>query len=83
MDDGLDMTEAVRAALPSIVQMNAQKQMAEVEASQDPNLQGPAGGGGQPAAAPVAPGAPAGGNVNAMVPNIPPSKSYGLPQNGV
>jgi hypothetical protein len=83
MDDGLDMSEAVRAALPSIVQMNAQKQMAEVEASQDPNLQGPAGGGGQPAAAPVAPGAPAGGNVNAMVPNIPPSKSYGLPQNGV
>ena len=83
MDDGLDMTEAVRAALPSIVQMNAQKQMAEVEASQDPNLQGPAGGGGQPAAAPVAPGAPAGGNVNAMVPNIPPSKSYGLPRNGV
>ena len=83
MDDGLDMTEAVRAALPSIVQMNAQKQMAEVEASQDPNLQGPAGGGGQPMAAPVAPGAPAGGNVNAMVPNIPPSKSYGIPQNGV
>ncbi len=83
MDDGLDMTEAVRAALPSIVQMNAQKQMAEVEASQDPNLQGPAGGGGQPAAAPVAPGAPAGGNVNAQVPNIPPSKSYGIPQNGV
>lgn len=83
MDDGLDMTEAVRAALPSIVQMNAQKQMAEVEASQDPNLQGPAGGGGQPTAAPVAPGAPAGGNVNAQVPNIPPSKSYGIPQNGV
>lgn len=83
MDDGLDMTEAVRAALPSIVQMNAQKQMAEVEASQDPNLQGPAGGGGQPMAAPVAPGAPAGGNVNAQVPNIPPSKSYGIPQNGV
>jgi len=83
MDDGLDMSEAVRAALPSIVQMNAQKQMAEVEASQDPNLQGPAGGGGQPAAAPVAPGAPAGGNINAQVPNVPVSKSYGLPQKGV
>lgn len=83
MDDGLDMSEAVRAALPSIVQMNAQKQMAEVEASQDPNLQGPAGGGGQPAGAPVAPGAPAGGNINAQVPNVPVSKSYGLPQKGV
>jgi hypothetical protein len=83
MDDGLDLTEAVRAALPSIVQMNAQKQMAEIEASQDPNMQGAAGG--QPAAPDLAPGAPAGGNVNvnAQVPNIPPSKSYGLPQNGV
>jgi hypothetical protein len=83
MDDGLDLTEAVRAALPSIVQMNAQKQMAEIEASQDPNMQGAAGG--APSAAPVAPGAPAGGNVNVnpQVPNIPPSKSYGLPQNGV
>lgn len=82
MDDGLDMSEAVRAALPSIVQMNAQKQMAQVDPAADPNMQGPAGG-GMPAEAPVAPGAPAGGNVNAMVPNIPPSKSYGLPQNGV
>jgi hypothetical protein len=83
MDDGLDLTEAVRAALPSIVQMNAQKQMAEIEASQDPNMQGAAGG--QPAAPDLAPGAPAGGNVNVnpQVPNIPPSKSYGLPQNGV
>lgn len=82
MDDGLDMSEAVRAALPSIVQMNAQKQMAQVDPATDPNMQGPAGG-GMPAEAPVAPGAPAGGNVNAGVPNIPPSKSYGLPQNGV
>jgi len=82
MDDGLDMSEAVRAALPSIVQMNAQKQMAQVDPAADPNMQGPAGG-GMPAEAPVAPGAPAGGNVNAQVPNIPPSKSYGLPQNGV
>ncbi|CAB4139273.1 hypothetical protein UFOVP807_9 [uncultured Caudovirales phage] len=81
MDDGLDMSEAVRAALPSIVQMNAQKQMAEVEASQDPNLQGPAGG--QPAAPAMAPGAPGGGNANAQVPNIPQPKMYGIPQNGV
>ena len=83
MDDGLDMSEAVRAALPSIVQMNAQKQMAEIEASQDPNMQGAAGG--QPAAPDLAPGAPAGGNVNVnpQVPNIPQPKMYGVPQNGV
>ena len=55
MDDGMDITDAIRAALPSIVAMNAQKQLAQGDPASDPNAQGPAGG------ANVAPGPMAAG----------------------
>jgi hypothetical protein len=54
LDDGLDITDAIRAALPSIVAQNAQKQLATGDPSTDPTLQG---GAGVTNAAP-APGAP-------------------------
>ena len=40
MDDGMDITDAIRAALPSIVAMNAQKQLAQGDPAADPNAQG-------------------------------------------
>lgn len=73
MDDGVDLTEAVKAAIPSIVQQNAQKQMGEAQMAG-----GPAAMGGAPMPAPEAgaPGAPGGGN--AQVPNMPQPKMYGI-----
>jgi hypothetical protein len=57
MDDGMDITDAIRAALPSIVAMNAQKQLAPGgDPAADPNLQGSAGA-TNVAPAPGAPGA--------------------------
>lgn len=57
MDDGMDVTDAIRAALPSIVAMNAQKQLAPSgDPAADPNLQGGAGA-TNVAPAPGAPGA--------------------------
>jgi hypothetical protein len=57
MDDGMDITDAIRAALPSIVAMNAQKQLAPAgDPAADPNLQGGAGA-TNVAPAPGAPGA--------------------------
>jgi hypothetical protein len=57
MDDGMDVTDAIRAALPSIVAMNAQKQLAPTgDPASDPNLQGAAGA-SNVAPAPGAPGA--------------------------
>lgn len=56
MDDGMDITDAIRAALPSIVAMNAQKQLAQGDPASDPNLQGAAGA-TNVAPAPGAPGA--------------------------
>lgn len=75
MDDGIDLTEAVKAAIPSIVQQNAQKQMGEAQMAGGPAAQG---GAPMPAPEAAAPGAPAGGN--AQVPNMPQPKMYGLPQ---
>lgn len=43
LDDGLDITDAIRAALPSIVAQNAQKQVATGDPASDPNAQGAAG----------------------------------------
>lgn len=56
MDDGMDITDAIRAALPSIVAMNAQKQLAQGDPASDPNMQGAAGA-TNVAPAPGAPGA--------------------------
>jgi len=56
LDDGLDITDAIRAALPSIVAQNAQKQLATGDPSTDPASQGGAGA-ANVAPAPGAPGA--------------------------
>ena len=81
MDDGLDLSEAVKAALPSIIQMNAQKQMAQADPAADPNMQGAMGG--TPGQVGAAPGAPVGAP-SAQAPNVPQPKMYGVPgpQNG-
>jgi hypothetical protein len=52
----MDITDAIRAALPSIVAMNAQKQLAQGDPASDPNMQGAAGA-TNVAPAPGAPGA--------------------------
>jgi hypothetical protein len=44
LDDGLDVTDALRAALPSIVAQNAQKQLPTGDPATDPNAQGGMGG---------------------------------------
>lgn len=44
LDDGLDVTDALRAALPSIVAQNAQKQLPTGNPATDPNSQGGQGG---------------------------------------
>lgn len=55
LDDGLDIKDAIRAALPSIVAMNAAKnlgaqvQVSTGDASSDPNQQGIQGGNNTPA----------------------------------
>jgi hypothetical protein len=74
MDDGIDLAEAVKSAIPSIVQQNAQKQMGEAQMAGGPAAQG---GAPMPGPEAAAPGAPAGGN--AEVPNMPQPKMYGLP----
>jgi hypothetical protein len=51
MDDGLDLTDAIRATLPSIVAMNAQKQMPTGDPASDPNAQGGQGGQNGPSGA--------------------------------
>jgi hypothetical protein len=56
MDDGMDITDAIRAALPSIVAMNAQKQLAQGDPAADPNAQGLAGA-ANVGPGPMAPGA--------------------------
>jgi hypothetical protein len=71
LDDGMDITDAIRAALPSIVAQNAQKQLATGDPMSDPNSQG--GMGGQNA--PVPPEA-AGTNGPQMTPSS-------IRQNGV
>ena len=80
MDDGIDLTEAVKAAIPSIVAQNAQKEMGGAPGGAPGGMGGPAaqGGASMPGPEAAAPGAPSGGNAN--VPNMPPAKSYGIPK---
>lgn len=56
LDDSMDVSDAIRAALPSIVAQNAQKQVATGDPMTDPAAQGGAGG-NNVAPAPGAPGA--------------------------
>lgn len=56
LDDGMDISDAIRAALPSIVAQNAQKQLPTGNPMTDPASQGLAGG-NNVAPAPGAPGA--------------------------
>ena len=44
LDDGMDLADAIRGALPSIVAQNAQKQVATGDPATDPNAQGVQGG---------------------------------------
>ena len=74
LDDGMDVTEAIKSALPSIMAQNAQKQLPTGNPATDPNAQGGQGAanatqGGQ------APGNPAG----VQVPNVPPANLYNEP----
>jgi len=74
MDDGMDLQDAIGSSLPSIVAMNAQKQLATGNISSDPNAQGQEGAGNVAPAA-GAPGAPGGG----QVPNVPQADLYNAP----
>lgn len=77
MDDGLDLSEAIKAAIPSIVAQNAMDQ-AQQAAMGEPALQGMNGSMNAPAPA-AAPGAPMGGTPipnSAGVPNIPTPVTY-------
>lgn len=58
LDDRLDLTEAVAAAMPSIVMQNRMAQPAPGDPQSDPQAQGPEGG----ANGPAPPGGPAGSN---------------------
>lgn len=76
MDDAMDVTEALAASMPSIVALNAQKQIATGNPMTDPNQQGGQGG-NNAEGAPAAPGARPGGEV----PNVPEAnlRMYGQP----
>lgn len=77
MDDGLDLSEAVKAAIPSIVAQNAMQQ-AQQTAMGEPALQGVGGSMNAPAPG-AAPGAPMGGTPipnSEGVPNIPAPMTY-------
>jgi hypothetical protein len=78
LDDGLDLTEAIKAAIPSIVAQNAMQQ-AQQTAMGEPALQGGSGAMNTPKPTTSAPGAPVGGASipgSEMVPNNPPAKMY-------
>lgn len=83
LDDGLDLTEAIKAAIPSIVAQNAMQQAQET-AMGEPALQGGAGALNTPTPTTSAPGAPVGGTPipgSEGVPNIPAPVTYAnLPQ---
>ena len=78
LDDGLDLTEAIKAAIPSIVAQNAMQQ-AQQTAMGEPSLQGGSGAMNAPTPTTSAPGAPVGGTTipgSEMVPNIPSPVTY-------
>jgi hypothetical protein len=71
LDDGMDITDAINAAMPSIIAQNAQKQVGTGNPASDPNAQGPQGAGNvENAAGAVG----TGGGV--QVPNVPPANLY-------
>lgn len=74
LDDGMDITDAIRAALPSIVAQNAQKQLTTGNPMSDPNAQGAAGSQN----APVPPEAP-GTNGPQMTPSSIRSEGVTMP----
>ena len=73
-DSGVDLTDAIKAALPSIMAMNAQKQMPTGNPATDPNAQGAQGANNAPAPTEAA-GTPGG----VQVPNVPPANLYNEP----
>lgn len=78
LDDGLDLTEAIKAAIPSIVAQNAMEQ-AQQTAMGEPALQGGSGVLNTPTPTTSAPGAPVGGTPipgSEQVPNIPTPVTY-------
>jgi hypothetical protein len=78
LDDGLDLTEAIKAAIPSIVAQNAMQQ-AQQTAMGEPALQGGSGAMNTPTPTTSAPGAPVGGTSipgSEMVPNVPAATMY-------
>jgi len=78
LDDGLDLTEAIKAAIPSIVAQNAMQQ-AQQTAMGEPALQGGSGAMNTPTPTTSAPGAPVGGTSipgSELVPNVPPATMY-------
>jgi hypothetical protein len=83
LDDGLDLTEAIKAAIPSIVAQNAMQQ-AQQTAMGEPSLQGGSGAMNTPTPTTSAPGAPVGGTTipgSEMVPNVPSPVTYAnMPQ---
>jgi hypothetical protein len=84
LDDGLDLSEAIKAAIPSIVAQNAMQQAQET-AMGEPSLQGLAGANNTPTPPTAAPGAPVGGGTpipgSEGVPNVPaPTTFANMPQ---
>lgn len=74
LDDGLDVTDAIKSALPSIVAQNSQKQVAQANAMSSPENQG--GEGGNNAARGSQPQGTGGG---VQVPNVPAANLYNAP----
>jgi hypothetical protein len=70
-DSGVDLTDAIKAALPSIMAMNAQKQVGTGNPATDPNAQGPQGMNNAPA-----PTGAAGNPAGVQVPNVPAANLY-------
>jgi hypothetical protein len=70
-DGGVDLTDAIKTALPSIMSMNAQKQMGTGNPATDPNAQGAQGAMNAPG-----PMAAAGNPAGVQVPNVPQANLY-------
>jgi hypothetical protein len=70
-DSGVDLTDAIKTALPSIMAMNAQKQQSTGNPETDPNAQGAQGAMNAPA-----PAAAAGNPAGVQVPNVPAANLY-------
>lgn len=71
LDDGMDLSDAISAALPSIIAQNAQKQLGTGNPATDPSSQGGAGAMNAPS-----PAAAVGTGGGVQVPNVPPANLY-------